>query len=331
MKSFWIVGIGLLPLVAGCSVFETNPVPPNPALTGVSAQDAAWKDQIKQVRGGDGARFEPLEDARDALARASAEQGVENYDAQALASARQALDAAESGWAEVADKRRPSRDRLAEIASDAHRAQRLAEIARYTAIREINLEKLVAANDELQSREPVQQPAGEARPVTGAARELVGQKVVPDRLGEVSFQPGTARMKAESQAVVGELAQLLSQYPSVGVAIFGHTDNVGPSAQSLERFVAANPRLEQQAPSRAEKVRAFNLALSAARARAVAQLLVENGVPARRIGARGFGDTRPVASNDTEAGRQANRRIEAVIVPGPDSPEAQQARANAGS
>ena len=98
MKSFWIVGIGLLPLVAGCSVFETNPVPPNPALTGVSAQDAAWKDQIKQVRGGDGARFEPLEDARDALARASAEQGVENYDAEALASARQALDAAESAW-----------------------------------------------------------------------------------------------------------------------------------------------------------------------------------------------------------------------------------------
>ena len=57
-----------------------------------------------------------------------------------------------------------------------------------------------------------------------------------------------------------------------------------------------------------------------------ARALVDNGVPARRIGARGFGDTRPVASNDTAEGRAANRRIEAVIVPGPDSPEARRAR-----
>ena len=227
MKQFWIVGLGLLPLVAGCSLFETNPVPPSPALTGVSAQDAAWKDQIKRVRGAEEARFEPLVEAREAVSAALAQQGVNDYDAASLEEAQQALDAAESGWAEVANKRRPNGDKLAAIATDAHRATRLAEIARYAAVREINLEKLVAVNDQLETREQ-SQPTRQARPVTGDARDLVGQKVVPDQLGEVSFQPGTARMKPASQEIVRQLAGLLERYPSVGVAVFGHTDNVGP-------------------------------------------------------------------------------------------------------
>lgn len=326
MKAFWIASLGLLPLMSGCSVFNTNPIPPRPALSGVSAQDAAWRSQIQRVRGEDEARFAPLADAREALAAAHAQPDVNSYDADSLTQAEAALDEAEDAWAAVADKRRPGADKLAGVAEAAHRAQRLAEIAQFTAVREINLDKLIAANEELESRS-VNNASSKTVPVTGAARELVGQKVIPDRLGDVSFETGTARMKTASKAVVKKLAQMLRQNPSVGVAVFGHTDNVGPSDESIQRFVDANPRLQAQDPSHAEKVKAFNLALSAARARVVAQLLVDNGIPARRIGARGFGDTRPVASNDTQAGRQANRRIEAVIVAGPDSPQAQRARA----
>jgi outer membrane protein OmpA-like peptidoglycan-associated protein len=336
MKRFWIAGLGLLPLVSACSLFETNPVPPRPALSGVSAQDAAWQNQVRRVRGEEEARFEPLTEAREAVTAARAQPDVESYDSTSLSEAEAALEEAEQAWAGIDNKRSAPAEALANVAESAHRARRLAEIARFTALREINLEQLMAANDELEARAQAE-AQGQSRaasgsrdvvPVTGAAREMIGQKVIPDQIGDVSFETGTARMKAESQAVVERLAAMLKRTPSVGVAIFGHTDNVAPSPESIDRFVDANPGLEEQAPSRSEKIRAFNLALSAARARTVARALVENGIPARRIGARGFGDTRPVASNDTDEGRRANRRIEAVIVPGPDSPEARQARAN---
>lgn len=329
MKAFQIAGLALLPIMAGCSLFTTDAVPPRPALTGIGAQDVAWENQIQRVRGEDEARFEPLTEAREALDAARAQPDVQNYDQAALTRAQAALDSAESAWAEIADKQRPAPDKLADVADAAHRAQRLAEIARFTALREIDLEQLMAADERLKSRQ--QATAGRAResvPVTGAARELVGQKMIPDRFGDVSFESGTARIQSQSQAVVRQLAQLLRDNPSVGVAVFGHTDNVAPSQASIDRFVKANPKLQAQSPSQSEKIKAFNLALSAARARVVAKLLVDNGVPARRIGARGFGDTRPIASNDSATGRKANRRIEAVIVPGPDSPAAQRARAN---
>lgn len=338
MNRFWIAGLGLLPLVSACSLFETNPVPPRPALSGVSAQDAAWQNQVRRVRGEEEASFEPLTEAREAVTAARAQPDVESYDSTSLSEAEAALEEAEQAWAEIDNKRSAPAEALANVAEFAHRARRLAEIARFTALREINLEQLMAANDELEARAQAEaQSQGQRRagsgsravvPVTGEARELIGQKVIPDQMGDVSFETGTARMTAESRAVVERLAAMLKRTPSVGVAIFGHTDNVAPSPESIDRFVDANPGLEEQAPSRSEKIRAFNLALSAARARTVARVLVENGIPARRIGARGFGDTRPVASNDTAEGRRANRRIEAVIVPGPDSPEARQARAN---
>ena len=333
MNKSWMIALGLAPFIAGCSVFESNVVPPSPALTGINAQNAALQSQVKRVQDGE-ARFAPLDNAREALAAAEAQADVEQYAANELAGARSALEEAEQGWQALGNKQRPANAKLVAVAEQAHRAQRLAEIARYTAVREINLEQLIAVNDELKARGDQAAPAAGSRPAAGAVqpvspadRKLVGQQVVPDRFGDVSFETGTARMKAESQTTVRQLADLLKAHPTVGVAIFGHTDSVGPSPESIDRFVAANPGLDEQAPTREDKVRAFNLALSAARARAVAQQLVENGIPARRIGARGFGDTQPVASNDTAEGRRANRRIEAVIVPGPDSPEARSARA----
>ena len=73
---------------------------------------------------------------------------------------------------------------------------------------------------------------------------------------------------------------------TVRIRVSGHTDNVG------------NPRRNQ--------------ALSEARARAVREYLVSHGIDGSRVEAVGFGDQRPVASNDTEEGRQENRRIEAI-------------------
>jgi len=320
LNRFLILSLGVLPLVAGCSVFGGNSIPPSPALTGVNAQDAAWTSQIKRTPDGD--QFQPLADARDAVAQATSQAQVESFDVDALAQAKTALARAESGWAELADDRKRPPARLAAVAGDAHRAQRLAEIARFTAIREINLQQLLTLNEQLEARRGVateRAPQGSRGAPIAGGDNLIGQRVVPDRLGDVAFETGTARLTAPSRTVVRQLADLMKRNMDYGVAIFGHTDNVGPAQSSIDRFVEANPGLEEQAPTPEQKIQAFNLALSAARARAVAQTLVDNGVEARRIGARGFGDTRPIASNDTTQGRRANRRIEAVIVPGPDS------------
>jgi outer membrane protein OmpA-like peptidoglycan-associated protein len=87
---------------------------------------------------------------------------------------------------------------------------------------------------------------------------------------------------------VGSLLAVLKAYPSVQVALEGHTDATGEAA--------ANKTLSQQ------------------RAEAVKQTLVNGGVAADRVKAEGFGQERPVGDNNTEAGRARNRRLELVVV-----------------
>jgi len=83
--------------------------------------------------------------------------------------------------------------------------------------------------------------------------------------------------------------------PNAKIVVYGHTDNlpVGPGLQ------------QQGIPD--------NLVLSTRRAADVVTYLISQGVPAASISAKGFGDTRPVASNDTPQGRAQNRRIEITI------------------
>jgi outer membrane protein OmpA-like peptidoglycan-associated protein len=87
------------------------------------------------------------------------------------------------------------------------------------------------------------------------------------------------------------VADLLKSRPGIRkVSVEGHTDSSLPALKSIE--------------------------LSEKRAENVKQWLVNNGVEADRLIVRGHGDTRPVASNKTAKGRQANARIELVIVDG---------------
>jgi outer membrane protein OmpA-like peptidoglycan-associated protein len=86
------------------------------------------------------------------------------------------------------------------------------------------------------------------------------------------------------------LANSMHQFPGHDVMIVGHTDSRGTAS--------------------------YNQALSERRARAAANLLTANGVPSHRIQTVGRGMTEPIASNETEAGRQMNRRVEIAIFPG---------------
>lgn len=105
------------------------------------------------------------------------------------------------------------------------------------------------------------------------------------------FPSARADLTPEGVALVRRLAEFLGRIPGE-LEVEGHTD---PIPIATHRF-----------PS--------NWELSAARAAAVARKLIDNGVPARRLRAIGYADTRPVASNATADGRAANRRVTLMIL-----------------
>jgi OmpA-OmpF porin, OOP family len=104
---------------------------------------------------------------------------------------------------------------------------------------------------------------------------------------EILFDTGQAVIKPESAAAVGEIARLLTNTPSLSLHVVGHTDNVGALAGNMD--------------------------LSKRRAAAVVTALTTtHKIAAARLHADGVGPLAPVASNDSEAGRAKNRRVELV-------------------
>jgi outer membrane protein OmpA-like peptidoglycan-associated protein len=104
----------------------------------------------------------------------------------------------------------------------------------------------------------------------------------------IAFAPDSADIDAASDALLTELAAALNLVPNTSVEIVGHTDNVG----------------EEQ----------DNLLLSEDRAQAVQARLSSLGVAPARLTARGEGESKPVADNNTDAGKAQNRRIEFVLI-----------------
>ena len=104
----------------------------------------------------------------------------------------------------------------------------------------------------------------------------------------LAFEPNSASLTSQSRPALDSLAVLLLQYPEQRVRVAGHTDNTGRPA--------------------------VNLRISRERADAVAKYLVSRGVTTSQVVARGFGATRPIADNSTEAGRARNRRIEIIYI-----------------
>lgn len=111
------------------------------------------------------------------------------------------------------------------------------------------------------------------------------------RTTRVHFEFGEAGLLPVSEESLRAVAAVLRRYPALRVEIGGHTDAVSSDA--------------------------FNLALSERRALSVASFLVDAGVDAGRLRAAGYGEGRPVATNETETGRALNRRVEfRVLNPG---------------
>ncbi len=109
---------------------------------------------------------------------------------------------------------------------------------------------------------------------------------------EVSFDYNSAELKPAFRRTLDKVAGILSRYPRTTIKITGHTDSRG-SAE-------------------------YNQRLSEQRAKAVGWYLADAGVDSRRVITDGRGEAQPRASNETEAGRQLNRRVEMLIIPDSD-------------
>ncbi len=120
------------------------------------------------------------------------------------------------------------------------------------------------------------------------ALQTSGEEPKALALNNVNFATGSADLTNDSERELGYLIEVLSTYPELMIEVAGHTDNVGETAS--------------------------NLNLSSERAAAVVTYLVDKGVDAGRLRSVGYGDTDPLADNNTADGREQNRRTEFKIL-----------------
>ncbi len=122
-------------------------------------------------------------------------------------------------------------------------------------------------------------------PTRTSAAPPPAKKIV---LRGVNFDFDKAEVRTDGIPVLKEAASILKENPDVRVAVNGHTDSMGPED--------------------------YNKTLSLRRAEAVKKFLVSEGISAARLEVNGFGESQPVASNDTRDGRAQNRRVELKIL-----------------
>lgn len=128
--------------------------------------------------------------------------------------------------------------------------------------------------------------------VEGATVERIGEGIAVTFDSGILYPFDSDQILPNGRDNLRSLAQSLQRYPETEVLIVGHTDSVGSDA--------------------------YNMNLSLRRADAARNFLTSMGVPANRIRTSGRGETEPIASNASEAGRQQNRRVEVAIFASPE-------------
>lgn len=110
------------------------------------------------------------------------------------------------------------------------------------------------------------------------------QKTLNEYAKTILFDTGKSTIKAQSAQVLSDIIKILKEYPTSKFTVEGHTDSVGSET--------------------------LNQRLSDSRANSVKEYLIENGIDAFRLSALGYGESKPIDSNNTRAGRANNRRVE---------------------
>jgi len=307
MKRGAVVAIPILFLIAGC---------------GSSRQEMMAKGQ--------------LERARSVYSQARTDRDVQTYAPVPLTDAGKALGAAEQAW--CANKKEhlgyiaEKKSRIAVAVAEGKVAekeidrlnQETAELMAEKCAQELRLSRKEAeqakswAAAEAEKAKEARREAEQARSVARAEAEKAERikaeadqlmKELSDlqakqtergiliRMTDVLFETGKSNLSLEVMRSVDKLTEFLEKHPNRYVLIEGHTDSIGGDE--------------------------LNLALSQKRADAVKERLVAKEVAEKRITTRGYGKKYPLASNETPAGRQQNRRVEVIILNEGVKPESQ--------
>ncbi len=124
---------------------------------------------------------------------------------------------------------------------------------------------------------------------SGAVITNTGDRLVVTLPEAITFPVDGTEVKSSLYGPLQSLATNINEYPGTMIQVVGHTDSTGSDS--------------------------YNQSLSERRANAVATILRADGVPSTRLQTVGMGESAPIASNDTESGRQQNRRVEINIIP----------------
>jgi len=284
-----VAGIGLF--LAGCAGTPDT----NPLLQEAQTAYQEAENDTEVVKNAPVA----LDEAEEALVKAqrALEQGEEtevvNHEAyiaqQRIKIAKQtALLYAAQDEVKRAESQRQEvliQARQAEAAASEQRAE-ASEKRAEEALSEAEQERMEAE----QAREAAEAARQKAQKLAERVDELEAQQTERGlvlTLGDVLFDVDEATLKPGGQRAVTELKNFLSEYKERNVLIEGHTDNTGSDS--------------------------YNQKLSQQRANAVRQALIGQGVAGTRIRSAGLGEQYPKASNNTNAGRQQNRRVEVII------------------
>lgn len=124
--------------------------------------------------------------------------------------------------------------------------------------------------------------------VEGAEVERVGEGIQMTFESGLLFDVGKASLGQETRANLNKFSEVLKNYPDTDILVEGHTDSTGSEESNLQ--------------------------LSKQRAQSVVNYLAGLGIDPRRFTIMGYGESQPIATNDTAGGRQANRRVEVAIM-----------------
>jgi outer membrane protein OmpA-like peptidoglycan-associated protein len=131
------------------------------------------------------------------------------------------------------------------------------------------------------------QAAEMEKDLEGARIERIGEGIKITFAGGILFDVDRAELRPEAQAELTKLARILKKYDDTNIMIEGHTDATGSDQHNMD--------------------------LSVRRASSVGTFLAVQDVARDRLNAIGYGEIRPIASNESTAGRQQNRRVEVAI------------------
>jgi outer membrane protein OmpA-like peptidoglycan-associated protein len=222
-----------------------------------------------------------------ALDRARAEESARRQAEIDRLTAENARIAAERDKAAAEAAQRAAQaqvDQARALADQSARDRAAAEAARAAAeaqAQEARANAAKAEREKAELRDQLRQQLNQILETRETARGLIVN------LSDVLFDTGSANLKPGAREKLAKVAGILLSHRGLKLQIEGHTDSVGSTEY--------NQRLSE---NRADSVRTY---------------LVEQGIAANSVGTAGFGETMPVASNDTAAGRQQNRRVELIV------------------